>query len=60
MKYGFTTKVLTERSRHMLNAKKTIAHNDVTHDAMVHKTLKKIIDVATRIELTLSILIPRP
>ena len=47
--------ILTKGSRRKLNAKKTIAHNDVNHDAMAHKTLKKIIDVATRIELTLSI-----
>ena len=46
--------ILTKESRRKL-AKKTIAHNDVNHDAMAHKTLKKIIDVATRIELTLSI-----
>ena len=37
---------------------KTIAHDDVTHGAVAHKILKKIIDLAMRIELTLSILMP--
>ena len=32
------------------NAKKTIAHDDVTHGAMARKILKIIIDLATRIE----------
>ena len=40
--------------------KKTIAHDDVTQRATARKILKKIIDLATRIELTLSILMPRP
>ena len=38
--------------------KKTIAHYDVTLGAVAHKILKKIIDLAMRIELTLSILMP--
>ena len=44
----------------MLDVKKTIAHDDVTHDAMARKILKKITDLTTRIELTLLILMPRP
>ena len=43
-----------------LKAKKTIAHNDVTLGEMAPKILKKIVDLATRIELTLPILMPRP
>ena len=52
--------MLTKGSRRKLNAKKTIAHDDVTHGAMARKILKKIIDLPTRIELTLSVLMPRP
>ena len=48
--------MLTNGSRRKLNAKKTKAHDDVTHGTMA---LKKIIDLATRIELTLWILVPR-
>ena len=45
-----TTKVYkTKGSRLKLNAKQTIAHDDVTDGA---KTLKKSIDLARRIELT--------
>ena len=33
---------------------KTIAHDDVTHGAMALKAIKKIIDVATGIELTVN------
>ena len=57
-----TTKVyrLTNGSRRKLNAKETIPHDDVTHGAMPRKILKKIIHLATRIELTLLILMPRP
>ena len=47
--------IYTKRSRRKLNAKKIIAHDDVTHGAMARKILKKIIDLATRIELTLSV-----
>ena len=35
-------------------AKKNTAHDDVTHDAMARKILMNIIDLATRIELTLN------
>ena len=44
----------------MLDPKKTIAHDDVSHGTMARKILKKIIDLAMRIDLTLSILMPRP
>ena len=48
--------ILTKGSWCKLNAKKTIAHDAITHCAMVWKILQKIIDLATQIELTLSIL----
>ena len=31
-----------------------IAHGDITHGAMTHKMLKKMIDWATQIELTVN------
>ena len=40
-------------SRRQINAKKTIAHDDVTQCTMARKILKKINDLSTRIELTL-------
>ena len=55
---GRTQSIYTKGSRRNLKGKKTIAHDDVTHGAIVYKILKKIIDLATRIELTLSILMP--
>ena len=56
----FIQSILAIGSRRKLNAKKTLAHDDVTHGAMAHKIFIKINDVATRIKLTLSILTPRP
>ena len=38
--------------------RKLIAHGDVTHGAMAQKIFKKIMDLAMRIELTMSILMP--
>ena len=37
-----------------------VAHDNVTHGALARKILKKITDSATQIELTLTILMPRP
>ena len=51
---------LTEVDASELNAKKTIAHDDVTHGATARKILKKNNDSATRIELILLTLMPRP
>ena len=51
--------ILTKGSRCKLNAKKTIAHDDVTWRATARKIVKKIIDLASQIELTLLILMPR-
>ena len=47
-------------NRRKLNAKETIAHDEVSDGAMARKILKKIIDLSARIELILSILLPRP
>ena len=45
-----TQRIQTKGSRRKFNAKKAIAHDDVTHGAMARKILKKIIELATRIE----------
>ena len=50
---NFMSRENVQGSRRKLNTKKTIAHDDVTHGVMAHKILKKIIDLATRIELPL-------
>ena len=44
----------TQGSSHRLIAKKTIAHDDVSHIAMARKILKKMIDIARRIKLTVN------
>ena len=47
--------ILSKGSKHKLNAKKAIAHDKVTHGARARKILKKIIDLATKIKLTVNL-----
>ena len=50
----------TKEGRRMLNSNKTVAHDNVTHGATARKILNKINGLATQIELTRTILMPRP
>ena len=50
-----TQSIQTKGSRRKLNAKKIIAHDDVTHGAIALKILKKILDLAMQIKLAVNI-----
>ena len=49
---GPNQSIQTKGSRRKLNANKTIAHDDATPGGRARNILEKIIDLATRIELT--------